>query len=147
MRPPTRRLVRVAWLTFAVSLVGAVLALVFEWPTRFDGSGRPNITARGFVRQGTATSIPVVPWLALGVVAFLARGRRWWGTAAVGGLCLLAVLFFIGSTGEACAGDTPHVPRAVLIAAGVVGGLLAVLLLLAGVTDLIDRMRAGRQAP
>ena len=147
MRPTTRRLVRVAWLTFAVSLVGAVLALVFEWPTQFDGSGRPNITAREFVLQGTATSIPVVPWLALGVFAFLARSRRWWGTAAVVGLCLLAVLFFIGSMGEAFAGDTPHVPRAVLIAAGVAGGLLAVLLLLAGVTDLIDRMRTGRQRP
>ena len=76
MRPTTRRLVGVALLLFAVSLVGAVLALIFEWPTQFDGSGRPTITVREFILQGTATSIPVMPWLLLGVFAVLVRSRR-----------------------------------------------------------------------
>ena len=144
MRPTTGRLVGVAVLTFAVSLVGAVLALVFQWPTQFDGSGQPTITAREFILQGTATSIPVIPWLALGVFALLARSRRWWGTAAVVGLCLLAVIMSIGAMGEAFAEETPHVPRAVLVTSGAVYGLLAALLLLAGIADLVERMR-GRQ--
>ena len=145
MRPTTRRLVWVAAFIFVVSLVGAVLALIFEWPTQFDGSGRPNITLREFILQGTATSIPVMPWLAPGIFALLARSRRWWGTLAVVGLCLLAVLFFIGGIGEVFAAETPHVPRAVLVTSGVVYVLLAVLLLLAGVAELIDRIRARRQ--
>ncbi len=145
MRPTTRRLVGVAAFIFTVSLVGAALALIFEWPTQFDGSGRATITVREFVLQGTATSIPVVPWLLLGLFAVLARSRRWWGTLAVVDLCLLAVLSFIGSMGEAFAEDTPHVPRAVLTTTGVLGGLLAVLLLLAGMADLVDRRRVKRQ--
>jgi uncharacterized membrane protein HdeD (DUF308 family) len=39
----------------------------------------------------------------------------------------------------------PFVPRAVLVAAGVVYGLLGLALLLAGIADLIDRVRARRQ--
>ena len=144
MRPTTRRLVGVAAFIFTLSLVGAVLALLFQWPTQFDGSGRSTITAREFILRGTATSIPVVPWLLLGVFAILARSRRWWGTLAVVGLCLLAVVFFIGGLGEAFAEDSPHVPRAVLTAAGVVYCLVAILLLLAGSADLVDRMRARR---
>ena len=146
MRPTTRRLVGVALLLFAVSLVGAVLALIFQWPTQFDGSGRPTITLREFILQGTATSIPVIPWLALDGCAVLARSRRWWGTIAVVALCLLAVPFVIASLGEAFAPDTPHVPRAVLVTSGVVGGLLSVLLLALDISDLLDRIRTRRPA-
>ncbi|MGH3089128.1 MAG: hypothetical protein ACRDSJ_17665 [Rubrobacteraceae bacterium] len=141
MRPSTKRLVSVAALTFAVSLVGAVLALVFQWPTQLDGSGRPNVTAGEFVTGGTAISIPVFPWIALGVFALLARSRRWWGTVAVVGLCLLGPLFVVGGLGEAFAPATPHVPRAVLVVSGVVYIFLGLSLLLCGVLDLIDRAR------
>ena len=146
MRPTTRRLVSVATLIFVASAVGAVLALVFGWPTQFDGSGNPEITASEFVTGGTATSIPVVPWAALALFALLARSRRWWGTAAAVGLCLLAVLFFIGGMGEAFAPPTPYVPRAVLIGSGSVYGLLAVVLLLCGIADLVGRARARRRS-
>ena len=60
------------------------------------------------------------------------------------GLCLLAVLTFVGSLGEAFAPSTPDVPRAVLITSGVVGGLLSVALLLSGVAELSDRRRTRR---
>lgn len=137
----TKRLVSVAALIFAVSLVGAVLAIVFQWPTQFDGSGTPNVTAGEFVTGGTATSFPAFPWIALGVFALLARSRRWWGTLGVVGLCLLGPLFVIGGMGEAFAPATPHVPRAVLLTAGLVYGFLGLSLLAAGVLDLIDRVR------
>ncbi len=144
MRPTRRRLVLIAALIFVVSTVGLVLAIIFQWPTQFDGSGNPNVTAGEVVTGGTATSIPLGPWVALAVFAFLARSRRWWGTLAVVILCLLGVIFIIGGLGEAFAPPTPFVPRAVLIASGVVAGLLGLTLLLSGIADLVDRARTRR---
>jgi hypothetical protein len=81
----------------------------------------------------------------LAVFIFLAPSQRWRGTVGVVGLCLVAVLTFIGSLGEALAPPTPYVPRAVLLVSGVVGGLLSVALLLLGVAELIYRARMRRQ--
>ncbi len=146
MRPTTRRLFSVAVLIFIASVVGLVLALIFQWPAQLGGgSGNPNITAGELVANGTVTSLPLYPWIALTVFASLARSRRWWGTIAVVALCLLGALFIFGGLGEAFAPSTPYVPRAVLIAAGVVYGGLGLALALSGIADLIDRVRARRQ--
>jgi len=145
MRPTTRRLFLVACLIFISSVVGLVLALIFQWPAQLGGgSGNPNITAGELVANGTVTSLPLFPWIALTVFALLARSRRWWGTIAVAVLCLLGALFIFGGLGEAFARPTPFVPRAVLIAAGVVYGGLGLALVLSGIADLIDRARARR---
>ncbi len=145
MRRATRRLFSVSVLIFTVSVMGLVLAIIFQWPTQFDGSGNPNVTAGEVVTGGTATSIPLVPWITLVVFAFLARSRRWWGTLAVAILCFLGVIFIIGGLGEAFAPPTPYVPRAVLVAAGVVYVLLGSTLLLSGIAELIDRARVKRR--
>ncbi len=80
MRPTTRRLFSVAVLIFIASVVGLVLALIFQWPAQLGGgSGNPNITAGELVANGTVTSLPLYPWIALTVFALLARSRRWWG--------------------------------------------------------------------
>jgi hypothetical protein len=60
-------------------------------------------------------------------------------------LCLLGALFVFGGLGEAFAPRTPYVLRAVLIAAGVVYGGLGLALVLSGIADLIDRVRAKRR--
>jgi hypothetical protein len=147
MRPTTRRLFSVAVLIFIASVVGLVLALIFQWPAQLGGgSGNPNITAGELVANGTVTSLPLFPWIALTVFALLARSRRWWGTIAVVVLCLLGALFIFGGLGEAFAPPTPFVPRAVLVAAGVVYGGLGLALVLSGIADLIDRAWA-RQEP
>ncbi len=146
MRPATQRLFSVCVLLFIVSVVGLVLALVFQWPAQLGGgSGNPNITAGELVANGTVTSLPLGPWIALTVFAFLARSRRWWGSVAVAVLCLLGALFIFGGLGEAFAPSTPYVPRAILVAAGVVYGGLGLALVLSGIADLIDRVRAGRR--
>ncbi len=146
MRPTTQRVFSICVLIFIASAVGLVLALIFQWPAQLGGgSGNPNITAGELVANGTVTSLPLGPWVALTVFALLARSRRWWGTLAVVALCLLGALFIFGGLGEAFAPSTPYVPRAVLIAAGVVYGGLGLSLLLSGVVDLIDRVRARRQ--
>jgi uncharacterized membrane protein HdeD (DUF308 family) len=89
--------------------------------------------------------LPLYPWIALTVFALLARSRRWWGTLSVVALCLLGALFIFGGLGEAFAPSTPYVPRAVLIAAGVVYGGLGLALVLSGIAELIDRARTRRQ--
>ncbi len=148
MRPTTQRLFSVCVLLFVASVVGLVLALVFRWPAQLGGgSGNPNITAGELVANGTVTSLPLLPWIALTVFALLARGRRWWGTLSVVVLCLLGALFVFGGLGEAFAPPTPFVPRAVLVAAGVVYGGLGLALVLSGIADLIDRARARRRPP
>jgi hypothetical protein len=148
MKPTTRRLVSVAGLIFIASVVGLVLALIFQWPAQLGGgSGNPNITPGELVANGTVTSLPLGPWIALTLFALLARSRRWWGTIAVVVLCLLGALFIFGGLGEAFAPPTPYVPRVVLIAAGVVYGGLGLALLLSGIAELIDRVRAGRRSP
>jgi hypothetical protein len=146
MRPTTRRLVSVAGLIFIASVVGLVLALIFQWPAQLGGdSGNPNITPGELVANGTVTSLPLGPWIALTVFALLARSRRWWGKLTVVVLSLLGALFIFGGLGEAFAPPTPYVPRVVLIAAGVVYGGLGLALLLSGIAELIDRVRAGRR--
>jgi hypothetical protein len=141
----TRRVVAVGTTIFLVSLLGLVLALIFDWPTQFDGSGAATVTLDEFVAKGTATSIPVAPWIALGVFTLLARSRRWWGTVAVVLLCLLGPLFVIGGMGEAFAPSNPYVSRAVLVTSGVVAAGLGLTLLASGVADLVDRRRMSRQ--
>ena len=126
--------------------VGLIFALIFQWPAQLGGgSGSPTVTAGELVANGTVTSLPLYPWIALTVFALLARSQRWWESIAVVVLCLLGALFIFGGLGEAFAPSTPYVPRAVLIAAGVVYGGLGLTLVLSGVADLIDRMRARRQ--
>src|SRR5918995_2705512 len=101
MRPITRRLVSVAVLIFAVSVVGLILALIFQWPAQLGGgSGNPNITAGELVANGTVTSLPLYAWIALTVFALLARSRRWWITLSVVVLCLLGALFRLRRVGR-----------------------------------------------
>ena len=126
--------------------MGLVLALIFQWPAQLgDGSGNPSITAGELVANGTVTSLPLFPWIALTVFALLARSRRWWGTIAVAVLCLLGALFIFWGLGEAFAPSTPYVPRAVLVASGVVYGGLGLALVLSAIADLMDRIRRRRR--
>ncbi len=146
MKTTTQRLFFVCVLIFIVSVVGFILALIFQWPSEFviGGQNDPNVGADDIV-EGTVTSIPLPPWIALTVFALLARSRRWWGTLAVVVLCLLGVVFIIGAFGEAFTPPTPYVSRVVLATAGIVYGMLGLTLVLSGILDLIDRVRARRQ--
>jgi hypothetical protein len=146
VHPTTRRLFTVAILINALSVVGLVLAYVFQWPSEFviGEVTEHNVTLADIV-TGTVTSLPLAPWVALIVFALLARSRRWWGTLGVIVLCLLGLVFMIGGYGEVSTPPTPYVPRAVLVTAGVVGGVLGLSLLVAGILDLTDRVRIRQQ--
>ena len=146
MRPTTRRLFSVALLICVVSVVGFVVAYIFQWPSEFvTGEVSEHNVTLADIGSGTVSSIPLVPWIALVVFALLGRSQRWWGTLAVVVLCLLGVLFIIGGLGEVFTSPTPFVARAVLIAAGVAYVVLGVALLLSGIADLVDRARQRRR--
>ncbi len=145
MPKTTKRLIAVSVLIWVVSLVGAVLAAIFGWHTQL-GSGNPNVTLGELAARGSVTSIPLAPLIALAVCALLARSQRWWGTLAVVGLCFLATVFFAASVAEVEAPFVPSYPRAVLLAAVAVYILLALMLLLSGILELVDRARTRRSA-
>ncbi len=151
MRPTTQRLFLVAVLLFIASVVGGVLALIFQWPAQLTrtlegGLGSPNVTVGDLITEGTVTSLPLFPRIAFTVFALLARSRRWWGTLAVVGLCLLALVFFAASVAEVEAPFVPSYPRAVLLISVAVYILLALMLLVTGVLELVDRARTRRSA-
>ena len=127
----------------AVSVLGFVLAWVFQWPSDFVVGAEPDseVTLTDFV-NGTVTSIPLPPLLVLIVAAPLSRSRRWWGALATGVVAMLGVLFLIGGVGELTS-DNPHVPRAVLLIAGVLYVLAGLALVCSGALALRSRVRAG----
>ena len=146
MRLTTRRLVSVAVLIFVVWVAGTVVSILAGWSAQFGGPGNPNNVAGEFLNRGTALAPPLFVMVAFVVFVVLAPNRRWWGVIGVVGLCLLAVLTLVGALGEALAPSTPDVPRAVLVASGLLGVVLGPALLLSGVAELIDKVRARRQS-
>lgn len=142
MRPTTRRLVSLGTLIIVLSLVGFVLALIFQWPSQFtlDPAADSTVTFGDFV-QGTVTSIPLIPMIVLAIATALAASRRWWGTLGVVLLALIGPVFVLGGLGEAFSEPTPDVPRAVVVVAGAIYVLLGVSLLAFAIIDLIDRVR------
>jgi amino acid permease len=67
VRPTTRRLFSVCVLLFVASVVGLVLALIFQWPAQLTRTleggdlGNPTVTAGESVANGTVTSLPLFP--------------------------------------------------------------------------------------
>ncbi len=125
-------------------LLAAALAIAANWPAQFGGAGT-DAGAEALTR-GTALSAPLVPLLILAVgLACLWRGAV---RAGAGVLGAVAVAMLAGSLGEALAPGTSDVPKAVLVASGVIGTVLsaAVLLLAAAVWRESRAVRAGRIA-
>src|SRR5215210_4804643 len=84
LRPTTRRLFSVAVLINVLSVVGFILAYIFQWPSEFvTGEVTEHNVTLADIATGTVTSIPLAPWIVLVVFTLLARSRRWWGTLTV----------------------------------------------------------------
>jgi len=137
-----RRVFVVALVLISMSLVGFLLALIFQWPSDFVLGDKPDskVTLADFV-PGTVTSIPLAPFAVLVVVTLLVRSRRWWGTLANVVLTLLGAVFVVGGLGEVTS-DNPHVPKAVLVVAGATYVLLGLSLIFTGALDLVGRWRS-----
>ena len=145
MTDPQRRASVGALALVAASVIGYLLALVFQWASTFTLTTVDTTVDADELVSGTVTSIPLPPLVLLVVAALLVRSRRWWGAAAAVVLTLLGVLFTIGGLGEITS-ENPEVGRAVLVVAGVVWMLLGLSLLAAGGLAVADRVRSGRSA-
>lgn len=139
--PQRQRVLAVATALISLSILGFVLALIFQWPSDFVLGAEPDSKVTlGDVVNGTVTSIPLPPFLLLVICALLVRSPRWWGTAATVVLTLLGALFVVGGLGEVTS-ENANVPRAVLVIAGAVYALLGVMLLVSGVLTLVAQWR------
>ena len=125
-----------------VMVVGAIVSIVAGWPAQFGGEGDPDAVASEFLTRGTALAPPLIPLLLFALCAFGARRDDRWAMIATIGAVLLAVVFVIGSLGEAFASPTPDVPRAALLTSGVIGALLSLSVIATGVAHLRERRMA-----
>ena len=139
--PAGSRVFAIALVLISLSLVGFLLALVFQWPSDFVLGDKPDskVTLGDFV-PGTVTSIPLAPFGVLVVSTLLVRSRRWWGLLANVVLTLLGCIFVVGGLGEITS-DNADVPKAVLVVAGATYVLLGVALVVSGTLDLLGRWR------
>ena len=127
----------------ALSIVGFLLALAFQWPSDFVLGEEPDTKVTlADLATGTVTSIPLPPLVVLVLATMLVRSTRWWGTAALVVLALLGLVFTVGGIGEVTSSN-PHVSEAVLVTAGTVYVLVGLAMT---ATSLLALAR-GRRAP
>lgn len=151
MRIKTKRLIVVAALNLFLQFIGAAISIARKLPYEFGGTGDPNNVAQDFVRGGgTALSSPLIPLLVLAVFVVLASRQDGWGILAVSGITFFAILFTIAGLQEPILWRTLRssplgVFQAVVIALGVAGNLVSLLMLLFGVLELWERVRARQR--
>jgi hypothetical protein len=151
MSMQTKRLVWVASLNLVLQFIGAATSIAKKLPYEFGGIGDPNTVAQDFVRGGgTALSAPLIPLLVLVALLVLAFRRDGWGMLAVGGITLLAILFTVAGSQEPIVWRTLRsspfgVFEGIVVALGAVGLLLSLLMLLFGILELLERVRAWRR--
>ena len=115
---------------------------------RTKPGGDPRNVAGDFVGGGgTALSAPLIPLLILAALLAVAWRQDRWGTWAVGGLTLLAILFAVAGAQEPILWRTlqaapfgPFSGLVVVLSAG--GFILSLLMLVFGILGLIERARA-----
>ncbi|MBI1880634.1 MAG: hypothetical protein HYR94_20860 [Chloroflexi bacterium] len=151
MTMPSKRLILIAVLNLILQSIGAAIAIAQKLPYEFGGTGDPNNVAQDFVRGGgTALSAPLVPLLVLVVFIVLSLRQDWWGTLAVGGITLLAMLFTVAGWREpillrTLQSSTLGLFEAIIIVLGLVGILDSLLMLLFGCWELVQRIKAQRR--
>jgi hypothetical protein len=106
----------------ALQVVLAVVSIALNWPSQFDGVGTD--AGEEFVTRGTALAPPLLPMVVFAAGIALATREGRWRTLGVVLVCLMCTLFVVGSVGELRAEPTDDVPRAVLVASGVLGLLV-----------------------
>ena len=124
--------------------VGTALAVWANWPAQFGGVGTD--AGAEWVARGTALSAPLPPLVVLAAAAVLASLRGWAARVGAALVVLLGLLFMVGALGEAFAPATEDVSKAVLVASGVLGVVVAGAVLVAVATGGRRRVTARRPA-
>jgi hypothetical protein len=134
------RFAAAAWVVLVLQVVLAVVSIAVNWPSQFDGVG--TNAGEEFVTRGTAVAPPLVPMLLFAAALVLAQRGGRWRTVGLVVICLLCVLFVVGSLGELFAEPTVDVPHWVLVASGLGGTLVYGSLLGLGLRELRGRRLA-----
>jgi hypothetical protein len=143
-RPANIRLSLFALGVLIANVLAATLAVAVNWPSQFGGVVGTD-AGQDWLSRGTAISAPLAPVMCFVLIAILVRFRTWVGWLGIGLAFLTAVLVFVGGMGELIAEPTVHVPRAVLMTAGVLWGVIAVIFVVLGTAATRER-RGHRDA-
>lgn len=141
-----RRLRSLCVLLLALTVVGTVVAIGAEWPAQFGGRGDPNDVPSEFLTRGTALSPPLAPMILFAVGTALLVRRDRWGVVGLVLTTLLSAVFVIGSVGEAASAPSPDVPTGILLAGGIVGGVLSLTVVVSGILALAKRWTGAEDA-
>jgi hypothetical protein len=148
----TKRLFTTAVMNLILQLIGAFVSIAWKLPYEFGGTGDPDQVMHDFMRGGgTALSAPLIPLLLLIVLVVLADRRDLWGMLAMGGIVLLAILFAVAGSQEPILWRTLRSPSfggfdVIVLALGLEGLLLSLLMLVFGIQELLAKIWVWRQA-
>jgi hypothetical protein len=132
-----------ALVVLIANVLAAALAVAFNWPSQFGGVGTD--AGQELLSRGTAISAPLAPAVGFVLIAILVRFSNWVGWLGIVLAFLTGVLVCVGGVGELVAEPTEHAPRAVLIASGVVWGVIAATFVVLGIAAARERL-ASRDA-
>ncbi|MGH2748047.1 MAG: hypothetical protein ACRDKB_09010 [Actinomycetota bacterium] len=152
-----RRLFWISSIYLAYFIIGAIVSVAARWPAQFGGVGDPDDVAAEFLTRGTALAAPLGPMIVFALMIFLLTRTGVWEKIGTIGVMLLAILFLIGSLGEAFASGEITTPRSVLIISGIIGTVMSLIMFGAGImafreprsaTERVaDRAHAGGPEP
>jgi len=138
-RPANTRLSVFALVVLIANVLAATLAVAVNWPSQFGGVVGTD-AGQDLLSRGTAISAPVAPVVCFVLIAIMVRLNSWVGWLGIGLAFLTAVLVFVGGMGELIAEPTADVPRAVLIASGVLWSVIAATFVVLGIPAARERL-------
>ena len=137
-RPANTRLSVFALVVLIANVLAAALAVAVNWPSQFGGVG--TNAGQDLLSRGTAISAPLAPAVGFILIAILVRFGNWVGWLGIGLTFLTGVFVLVGGMGELIAEPTDDVPRAVLIASGVLWGVIAAIFVVLGIAATRERL-------
>jgi hypothetical protein len=137
--PADARLSLFALAVLVANALAAILAVALNWPSQFGGVVGTD-AGQEWLSRGTAISAPLAPAVCFVLVAILVRSAGWVGWLGIGLTFLTAVLVLVGGMGELIAEPTADVTRTVLVASGVLWGVVAAVFVVLGVAAVRERL-------
>ncbi len=137
--PAHTRLFVFALVVLIANVLAATLAVAVNWPSQFGGVVGTD-AGQEWPSRGTAISAPLAPAVCFILVAILVRRGSWVGWLGIALAFLTGALVLVGGMGELIAEPTDNVPRAVLVASGVLWGVIAAIFVVLGIAAARERL-------
>lgn len=132
----------VLWGVASLQVVMALIASVADWPAQLSTDRTSPGGVGEWLVKGSAVSAPLVFIAAMVAIGAIAARRGALGMVGDGLAIPLAAIMAVASLGESFAAGPVTAPRAVLIGSGVLGVLLALLIVGAVIHDVRLRRRS-----